>query len=170
MSFRHATVARLAGTPFPRRLFRCDAVLTPLSLRAGAASKRAKEAVMRVLMWPTAAALLIAVGGFSPFSQQTLRYNRLRPVSPTSRRIFRTESSMRCPVSPLLRASCLFPYPVQLFITIRAPCRRRFPLDRPGCVALKGASPRPSPAHRSQLRPVRLGSTSLAHRTTRNPF
>jgi hypothetical protein len=28
MSFRHATVARLAGTPFPRRLFRCDAVLT----------------------------------------------------------------------------------------------------------------------------------------------
>jgi hypothetical protein len=62
MSFRHATVARLAGTPFPQRLFRCDAVLTPVSLRAGAACKRAKEAVMRVLMWPAAAALLIAVG------------------------------------------------------------------------------------------------------------
>src|SRR5215813_4878027 len=57
MSFRHATVARLAGTAFPRRLFwsgahrsHCERV------------RRAKEAVMRVLVWPTAAALLIAVG------------------------------------------------------------------------------------------------------------
>jgi Domain of unknown function (DUF4168) len=38
---------------------RCVLVLTPFSVRAGAACK---EAVMRVLMWPTAAALLIAVG------------------------------------------------------------------------------------------------------------
>jgi len=41
MSFRHATVARLVGTAFLRRLFWSDAVLTPFSVRAGAACKGA---------------------------------------------------------------------------------------------------------------------------------
>src|SRR5260370_25508261 len=59
MSFRHATVARLAGTAFPRMLFSSDAVLTPFSPRA---RRRTKEAVMRILMRPAAAALLIAAG------------------------------------------------------------------------------------------------------------
>src|SRR5215813_14581786 len=47
-SFRHATVARLAGTAFPRRLFWSDAVLTPFSLRAGAACKGGSDASLDV--------------------------------------------------------------------------------------------------------------------------
>src|SRR5262245_44512556 len=48
MSFRHATVARLAGTAFPRRLFWSNAVLTPFSLRAGAACKGGSDASLGV--------------------------------------------------------------------------------------------------------------------------
>src|SRR5262249_15832029 len=48
MSFRHATVARLAGTVFPRTLFSPDAVLTPFSLRADAACKGGSDASLDV--------------------------------------------------------------------------------------------------------------------------
>src|SRR5262249_18153665 len=48
MSFRHATVARMAGTAFLRRLFWSDAVLTPFSLRAGAACKGGSDASLDV--------------------------------------------------------------------------------------------------------------------------
>src|SRR5215472_4945311 len=48
MSFRHATVARLVGTAFLRRLFWSDAVLTPFSLRAGAACKGGSDASLGV--------------------------------------------------------------------------------------------------------------------------
>src|SRR6266481_6483882 len=53
-------IARSAGTAFGPNPFLSDAVSTPFAHRERA--RRAKEAVMRVLMWPTAAALLIAVG------------------------------------------------------------------------------------------------------------
>ena len=59
MSFRHATVARLAGTAFPRRLFWSNAVLTPFSLRAGAACKGGSDASLGVAY---RRGLLIAVG------------------------------------------------------------------------------------------------------------
>ena len=59
MSFRHATVARLVGTAFLRRLFWSDAVLTPFSVRAGAACKGGSDASLGVAY---RRGLLIAVG------------------------------------------------------------------------------------------------------------
>jgi len=54
--FRHAMLAQSAGTVWPTKA---------LLLRSAMGVRLAKEAVMRALMWPTAAALLIAVGHFS---------------------------------------------------------------------------------------------------------
>src|SRR2546428_3000394 len=99
MSFWHATIARSAGTAFGPDLFSSDAVSTPFAHRERAQfahrerAQRAKEAIMRVLMRPAAAILLLA-GGFL-FPQQTLRSNRLHPVSPSRRRTSRTKSLTR---------------------------------------------------------------------------